>query len=84
MKKKQIKEIEYDIGLLIMGLIGGLFLSLSATAIYDFFMKIMEIKGATNIEIMLMSLMFIIGPFACAFYLFKKILDDLKKEGAKK
>jgi len=63
-----------------MGLIGGLFLSLSASAIYDFFMRIMEIKESSNTEILLMSAMFIVGPSMVAFLLFRKVFKGLEKE----
>ncbi len=69
-----MKNKKYDIGLVILGSMVAFFISLAATAFYDLF-KDLALEAYPS-EIKGFQVIFIVGPLACAIYIFREILKD--------
>lgn len=81
MQKRRIKEIKYDIALIIIGSIAGLFLNISASAIYTFLMKLFVSKGFPE---NLSNLLLMVLPFMLAVFLFKDLFQTLRENSKDK
>jgi len=77
-RKRKPNNVDYDLRLLSLGLIGGFFLGLSSSASYDFFIRLLELNEGGEKMKLTMSFIFMVLPLVLSFILFRQVFQNVK------